>query len=92
MSLRGHGSVVGVGVVGLAVLAALPFSLVSLGQDYQHGAALGELALVPVCALGLAVVAAVRHPWVTQLRAGRADYARGDGAWPSLQSCWCGDR
>ena len=62
-------------LAGLAVLAALPFSLVSLVQDYAHGAALGELALVPVCALALAAVSAYRHPWVLHLRAGKADYA-----------------
>ena len=62
-------------LAGLAVVAALPFSLLSLVQDYTHGAALGEIALVPACALALALVAAYRHPWVLHLRAGRADYA-----------------
>lgn len=62
-------------LAGLAVIAALPFSLLSLAQDYALGAALGELALVPACALALAVVAAYRHPWVLHLRAGKADYA-----------------
>lgn len=59
----------------LAVAAALPFSLLSLAQDYSFGAVLGELALVPICALVLAVVAAYRHPWVLHLRGGTADYA-----------------
>jgi len=68
-------SVLMVLLAGLAVVAALPFSLLSLVTDYAHGSALGELALVPACALALAVVAAYRHPWVLHLRAGKADYA-----------------
>ena len=65
----------GVALVVVAVGAALPFSLLSLAEDYQHGAVLGELVLVPLCAAALAVVSALRHPWVADLRAGRADYA-----------------
>ncbi len=67
---------VGRALIGAAALAAaLPFSLMSLARDYEHGAVLGELALVPPCALALALLAAHRHPWVLHLRAGRADYA-----------------
>lgn len=58
-----------------AVTAALPWSLAALAADFRYSAALGELALVPVCALVLALVAAWRHPWVAQLRPGRADWA-----------------
>jgi exosortase/archaeosortase family protein len=61
--------------VGLAVLAALPFSLAALASDFRYSAALGELVLVPLCALAVALVAAWRHPWVAQLRPGRADWA-----------------
>lgn len=68
-------SLAGVVVVAVAVVAALPFSLTALFEDYQHGAVLGELVLVPGCALALALVAASRHRWVVCLRPGRADYA-----------------
>jgi exosortase/archaeosortase family protein len=61
--------------VGVATVAALPFSLAALVTDFRYAAALGEIALIPVCAFALALVAAWRHPWVSQLRAGRADWA-----------------
>jgi exosortase/archaeosortase family protein len=63
-----------VAAVGLATGGALPFSLVALAEDYRYGATLGELALVPLCGMALALVAAYRHPWVAQLRPGRADH------------------
>ena len=63
------------GLVVLATVAALPFSFRTLVEDYRYGAPLGELVVVPVAALLLALVAAHRHSWVAQLRPGRADHA-----------------
>lgn len=60
-----------------ATAAALPWSLAALAGDLRYGAALGELALVPVSAAVLALVAAWRHPWIAALRPGRADWAVG---------------
>jgi exosortase/archaeosortase family protein len=62
------------GIVGVATLAALPFTFRALVEDYRYGAMLGELAFVPLCAFGLALAAAHRHSWITRLRAGRADH------------------
>ena len=64
-----------VGVVALAVVAALPWSLRALVGDFRYAGALGDLVLIPVCALLLALVAAWRHPWIAALRPGRADWA-----------------
>ena len=66
--------------VAFATLAALPYSVVALAQDFRYGAVLGELILVPVCAFVLALVAAYRNPWVVQLRPGRADYVTAGAA------------
>ena len=66
--------------VALATCAALPWSLATLGSDFRYASALGELVLLPVCALALALVAAWRHPWIAALRPGRADWAVAGGA------------
>ena len=44
--------------VAVAVAAALPWSLRALVGDFRYAGALGDLALIPVCALLLALVAA----------------------------------
>ena len=68
------------GVVALATTAALPYSLAALVADFRYAGALGELVLVPFCALALALAAAWRHPWVAALRPGRADWALAAGS------------
>ena len=60
-----------------ATAGALPWSLTALAGDLRYGGALGELALVPVSAAALALVAAWRHPWTAALRPGRADWVVG---------------
>ncbi len=61
--------------VAAAVVVALPWSLQALVTDFRYAGALGDLVLLPVCALLLALVAAWRHPWMAALRPGRADWA-----------------
>lgn len=61
--------------VGVATLCALPLTFLALAEDYRYGASLGELAILPLCAFGVALAAAHRHPWVVRLRPGRADHA-----------------
>ena len=61
--------------VAAAVCAALPWSLQALVGDFRYAGALGDLVLIPVCALLLGLVAAWRHPWIAALRPGRADWA-----------------
>ena len=68
-------ALVRVGLVAVAVAAALPWSLQALVGDFRYAGALGDLVLIPVCALLLALVAAWRHPWIAALRPGRADWA-----------------
>lgn len=60
--------------VGAATVCALPFTFRALLEDYRYGAAMGELALLPLCAFVVALAAAHRHPWIVRLRAGRADH------------------
>lgn len=69
-----RGALLRTGLVALATLSALPFTFRTLVADYRYGAALGELAVLPLCALVLAAVAAFRHPWIARLRPGRADH------------------
>jgi exosortase/archaeosortase family protein len=59
--------------VGLLVLVSCPLTLRSSWADWQYQSPVAELALVPLLAAAMAVVAAMRHPYLRTVRVGRAD-------------------
>jgi len=60
-------------LVGLLVFLACPLTLRSAWADWRYQSPVAELALVPVLAAAMALVASLRHPFVRTLRMGQAD-------------------
>jgi exosortase/archaeosortase family protein len=60
-------------LVATLVLLASPLTIRSAWADWRYQSPVAELALVPLLALAMVAVSAVRHPFVLTLRTGRAD-------------------